>query len=264
MKAERLFDLSGKVAIITGGRGLYGANISIGLAEMGADVIISSRDKEKCEDLARQIRANGYDAMGASLDLSNDESIKQLVEEVIQKKGHIDILVNNAVSKEGADSLEKITRQKLRLSADINLYGQILISQAILPHMIKRNRGSIINISSIRGLDCPHFPFYHEEQIQTINYTIEKHAIMGMTKYMAGCYGKYNIRTNVICPGGYDPELKRHPRFSRFYKTYEEHNPMHRWAADHDIKGPVIFLASEASGYVNGATVVMDGGWTIW
>jgi len=84
-----------------------------------------------------------------------------------------------------------------------------------------------------------------------------------MTKWMAGYYGKYNIRTNAICPGGYDPELKNHPKFSAFYKTYEDHNPMRRWADDYDIKGPVIFLASDASGYVNGATLIMDGGWTI-
>lgn len=264
VSAKALFDLSGRVAIVTGGRGLYGATISSGLAEMGARVVIASRDKEKCGELAEQLRSEGYDAAGAYLDLSDDESIKQLVEEVICKNGRIDILVNNAVSREGLASLEKTTRQKLTASADINLYGQILISKAVLPHMIKQKKGSIINISSIRGLDCPHFPFYHEEQVQSINYTIEKHALMGMTKYMAGYYGKYNIRTNVICPGGYDPELKNHPKFSGFVKTYEDHNPMHRWATDYDIKGPVVFLASDASGYVNGATVVMDGGWTIW
>ncbi|OGO81155.1 MAG: hypothetical protein A2Y21_01870 [Clostridiales bacterium GWC2_40_7] len=264
INAKALFDLTGRVAIVTGGRGLYGATISSGLAEMGARVVIASRDKEKCEEMAVQIRSKGFAAEGAFLDLSSDKSIKQLVEDVMQKNGRIDILVNNAVTRDGLASLEKVTRQQLQASADVNLNGQILISQAVLPHVIRQNRGSIINISSIRGIDCPHFPFYHEEQVQSINYTIEKHAIIGMTKYMAGYYGKYNIRTNVICPGGYDPKLKNHPRFSGFYKTYEDHNPMHRWAADYDIKGPVVFLASDASGYVNGATVVMDGGWSIW
>lgn len=264
LKGKELFDLSGRVAIVTGGRGLYGAAISGGLAEMGAKVIIASRNKEKCETLAEKIRSHGYDAAGAALDLSDDASIKELVDEVLQKYRRIDILVNNAITREGTDSLEKVTRQQLKTSADINLYGQILISRAVIPNMVKRNKGSIINVSSVRGIDCPHFPFYHVEQVQSINYTIEKHAIIGMTRWMAGYYGKYGIRTNVICPGGYDPELKNNAKFSGFYKTYEEHNPLGRWANDFDIKGPAIFLASDASGYVNGATVVMDGGWTIW
>lgn len=113
----------------------------------------------------------------------------------------------------------------------------------------------------MRGIDCPHFPFYPEQMgDQTVNYTTEKWAMVGLTKYMAGRYGQYGIRTNTIAPGGY-PELSADNPFSQ---TYKEHNPLHRWANEDDIKGPVCFLASDAASYVNGDTLVMDGGWTIW
>lgn len=262
---KELFSLENKVAIVTGGRGLYGASISTGLCEMGATVVIASRNGKKCEEFAKELRDSGYNAIGLSLDLGSDESIKELVKEVIERYGKIDILVNNAVDRSNTTPLSTATREQLQQSASTNLNGQILLSQAVLEHMIPKESGSIINISSMRGLDCPHFPFYPETWgDQPVNYTTEKWAMVGLTKYMAGRYGKHHIRVNCIAPGGFTPGLADNPEKKAFVDTYIENCPLKCWANEDDIKGPVVFLASEAANYVTGATLVMDGGWTIW
>ena len=260
-----LFSLDGRIAIVTGGRGLYGASISEGLCEMGATVVIASRNGEKCEEFAAGLRAKGHSAIGLSLDLSSDASIEELVKEVVKRYGKIDVLVNNAVDRRNMTSLNNATREKLQDSAAVNLDGQILLSKAVIPHMIENGGGSIINISSMRGLDCPHFPFYPEAMgDQPVNYTTEKWALVGLTKYMAGRYGKHRIRVNCVAPGGFDPGLSDNPDTKKFVDTYIENCPLGCWANEDDIKGPVAFLASDAANYVTGATLVMDGGWTIW
>lgn len=265
---KELFDLTGRVAIVTGGRGLYGASICEGLCEMGAAVVIASRNVEKCGELAEKLCSRGYSAVAMALDLSEDASVKQLAKDVFDRFGRIDILVNNAVDRSNLTSLADATRDKLRDSADTNLNGQILLSQAVLEYMIPAGCGSIINISSMRGLDCPHFPFYPEGWgDQPVNYTTEKWAMVGLTKYMAGRYGKHGIRVNCVAPGGFTSMGKTKPLTEaqgEFMQNYIDHCPLHRWAEEDDIKGPVAFLASDAAGYVTGATLVMDGGWTIW
>lgn len=265
MTTKELFDLTGKVAIVTGGRGLYGASISEGLCEAGATVIIASRNGAKCDEFAQTLRDKGYDAVGMSLDLSDDASIKKLAADIWEKYGRIDILINNAVDRRNMTSLADATRQKLQDSVSTNLNGQILLSQAVIEYMIKQDSGSIVNISSMRGLDCPHFPLYPEGWgDQPVNYTTEKWAMVGLTKYMAGRYGKHHIRVNCIAPGGFNPGLSDDPIKKDFVKNYIDNCPLGCWANEDDIKGPVVFLASKAANYVTGATVVMDGGWTIW
>lgn len=263
--AKKLFSLAGKIAVVTGGRGLYGASISEGLCEMGASVVIASRNGAKCEEFAKTLRNMDYEAIGMSLDLSDDESIENLTSSVVEHYGKIDILVNNAVDRTNLTPLSTATRQKLQDSASVNLNGQIILSQKVISNMIENGGGSIINISSMRGIDCPHFPFYPEAMgDQPVNYTTEKWAMVGLTKYMAGRYGKNRIRVNCIAPGGFNPNLSDDPETKKFANTYIENCPLGCWANEDDIKGPVIFLASEASNYVTGATLVMDGGWTIW
>lgn len=265
MNVRELLSLEGRVAIVTGGRGLYGASISEGLCEMGATVIIASRSGDKCEEFAETLRAKGHKAHGMSLDLNSDDSIRALADEVYEKFGSIDILVNNAVDRSNLVSLDNATREKLQDSCSTNLNGQILLSQAAIKYMQKQGKGNIVNISSMRGIDCPHFPYYPEAMgDQPINYTTEKWAMVGMTKYMAGRYGRDHIRVNCIAPGGFNPGIANNPGTKPFFDTYIQNCPLGCWAGDDDIKGPVVFLASDASAYVTGATLVMDGGWTIW
>ena len=265
MKTTELFDLTGKVSIVTGGRGLYGASISRGLCEAGATVIIASRNGEKCEEFAAELRSQGYQAYGYALDLGDDSSIQAFVEAVAERFGRIDVLINNAVDRSNMVSFEKATRKNLIDSAAVNLDGQLLLSQAVVPFMVSQGGGSIINVGSMRGLDCPHFPLYPPSMSeQPVNYTTEKWALIGLTKYLAGLYGKNNVRVNCLAPGGYNPGLADDPEKKEFVKNYIDNCPLRRWANEDDIQGPVVFLASEASAYVTGATLVMDGGWTIW
>ena len=261
---KELFSLDGRVAIVTGGRGLYGASISLGLCEMGATVVIASRNGAACEEYAAQLREQGYNAIGLSLDLSDDESIKALAKEVADRYGKIDILVNNAVDRRNMVSLQDATRQKLQDSADTNLQGQILLSQAVLEYMIPAGKGSIINISSMRGLDCPHFPFYPETWgDQPINYTTEKWAMVGMTKYMAGRYGKDHIRVNCIAPGLIMTKLA-----DRYKPTdlegFLNKIPVGFLGQTEHIVPAIMFLADEnASRYIVGQVLRVDGGMVI-
>ena len=268
MNVMDLFSLKGRVAIVTGGRGLYGSAISEGLCEAGARVVIASRSGEKCETYAKTLREKGWDACGMSLDLSSDESIQALVDAVSEKYGTIDILVNNAVDRSNMVGFPDATREKLQASASTNLNGQIILSQRVIEVMLKDGvKGKIVIITSMRGIDCPHFPFYPPEYgEQAINYTTEKWAMVGMTKFLAGRYGPSGIRVNCIAPGGYNGETPpdRVNDESAFAKNYRANCPLGDWAHYDDIKGPVVFLSSEASAYVTGATLVMDGGWTIW
>ena len=139
MTTKELFDLTGQVAIVTGGRGLYGASISEGLCEAGATVIIASRNGAACDEYAQTLRDKGYQAVGMSLDLSDDASIKKMAADVWEKYGRIDILINNAVDRRNMTSLADATREKLQDSASTNLNGQILLSQAVIEYMIKQN-----------------------------------------------------------------------------------------------------------------------------
>ena len=263
MHTRELFSLSDRVAIVTGGRGLYGASISRGLAEMGATVVVASRNGKACEDFAAELRKENVQAIGLTLDLGNDASIRSFVDEVICRYGHIDILVNNAVDRRNMTSLADATRQKLQDSANVNLNGQILLSQAVLEHMIPANHGSIIFISSMRGLDCPHFPFYPPAmQAQPVNYTTEKWAMIGLTKYMAGCYGKHHIRVNCIAPGvvmtdmmaGFDEETLDELR---------DETPLNRLGTPEDIAEAALFLCSDKASFITGQILGINGGFVI-
>ncbi len=260
--AEDMFSLKGRVALVTGGRGLYGAAICEGLAQMGAHVVIASRHEPECEALAQQLRTKGQHAKGAFLDLKDDQSIKMLTERIVQELGGIDILVNNAVSRDAYGKFEDLQREDIAASLDVNISGMMILTQKVLAVMRAAHSGSIINISSIQGVTAPHFPFYEPDQTSPSGYTFEKWGLIGFTKWLAAAYGRDGIRANAVSPGGYNPTLQQtHPAF---YQTYAQHTPLGKWPDRDDIKGPVCFLASQASRYVTGHNLVMDGGFTIW
>ncbi len=260
--APTMFDLKGRVAIVTGGRGLYGAPISEGLAEMGAHVVIASRSVQDCGRFAEKLRSAGLSAEGAFLDLRSDRSIGELTKRTAEMHGHMDILVNNAVSREGYGPLEDLTREAAASSLDANIVGMMLLTQQVLAFMRRQRSGNIINVSSIQGVSAPHFPFYEQGQSSPPGYTMEKWGLVGFTKWLAAAYGREGIRANALSPGGYHPALMRER--PEFYRTYADHTPLGKWPDRDDIKGPVCFLASEASRYVTGHNLVMDGGFTIW
>lgn len=263
MNTLDMFRLDGKVAIVTGGYGLYGKNISRALAEAGATVIIASRSKDKCQDYADTLTAEGYKAVGASVDLSEEVSINTFIDGVVKDHGKLDILVNNAVLREGMADLEQCTVEGWEKAQKVNSTGLMLITKRAIMVMKEQMDGNIINISSIQGVRGPRFVVYEGTQMSSgLNYTYDKWGMIGLTKWVANKYGKYNIRCNSISPGGYIPQEKE--EYDSFYRNYKKLTPLGRFADDDDIKGPVVFLASKASKYITGDNIMLDGGWTSW
>lgn len=261
----KMFRLDGKIAIVTGGAGYYGKPICTALAEAGAKVIVASRDESKCKQFADSLKSKGWEAEGMSLDLANESSIKLLVKNVQELFGSIDILVNNAVSREGFKDLEKLKREELEASQKINSTGLMMITKAVLQLMREQGTGNIINIGSIQGTVGPNFPVYGDTGMTSpVNYTYDKWAMVGFTKWIANYYGKFNIRANCISPGGYGPGVEESIGDNEFVHNYKRLTPLGRFANDDDIKGPVVFLASEASAYITGHNLLVDGGWTSW
>jgi NAD(P)-dependent dehydrogenase (short-subunit alcohol dehydrogenase family) len=200
-----------------------------------------------------------------SLDLSNEKSIEIFVKKVYKKYGVIDILVNNAVSREGMKDLEQLSKADIESSQLINSTGLMLLTKSVVKLMRKQKAGNIINISSIQGVVGPNFPVYGNTGMTSpVNYTYDKWGIIGFTKWLANYYGKYNIRANCISPGGYGPGIVEGIEKKEFIENYKRLTPLGRFAEDDDIKGPVIFLASEASAYITGHNLMVDGGWTNW
>ncbi len=261
----KMFRLDNKVAIVTGGAGLFGKPISMALAEAGAQVIVASRDESKCKEYAASIRSKNLNAEGMFLDLSDENSILEFTKSINDKYGRIDILVNNAVSREGLKDLEEVSKKEWEAAQNINSTGMILLTQAVIKLMRKQRSGNIINIGSIQGSVGPNFPVYGNTGMTSpINYTYDKWAMVGFTKWIANYYGKFNIRANCISPGGYGPGVAKMIGENEFVENYKRLTPLGRFAEDEDIKGPVVFLASEASAFITGHNLLVDGGWTSW
>lgn len=263
MNTLEMFSLNGKLAIVTGGYGLYGKNISLALCEAGATVIVASRNKEKCIQFADMLCSKGFQAEGMQLDLSKESSIISFVEAVSTKYQNIDILVNNSVLRTKHMDLEDVTEEELEEVTRVNTIGLMQISREVVKLMKQQKKGSIINISSIQGAVGPNFTVYGNTGMSSpVNYSYEKWGMVGLTKWMANYYGKHNIRVNCISPGGYSEGDKDDN--NEFIRNYKKYTPLCRLADDDDIKGPVVFLASEASRYVTGHNLLVDGGWTSW
>ncbi len=262
---DKLFKLTGKVAIVTGGAGYFGIPICEALAEAGATVILASRDEVKCETVAAELRGRGLSATGMGLDLGNEHSIRQFVDRVTDRFGRIDTLVNNAVSRDGYKDLEDLTKADWDGAQAVNSTGLMLITQAVVKIMRQQASGSIINIGSIQGVQGPHFPVYGDTGMTSpVNYTYDKWAIVGFTKWLATFYGKFNVRANCISPGGYGPGVAQDIGDNEFVENYKRLTPLGRFADDADIKGPIVFLASDAAAYVTGHNLIVDGGWSSW
>ena len=262
MNGKTCFDLTGRVALVTGGRGLYGHPISEGLAEAGATVIVASRNGAACEQYAGELAARGFSARGTALDLGSDASIAEFSAWLTGEFGALDILVNNAVSREGCKLPGALTRELLEAQEAVNVNGTMLLTTALMPLLKASGHASVINISSIQGVMGPHFPYYEPGQSSPPLYTYEKWGVIGYTKWLAAYYGPDGVRVNCISPGGYDPILQT--TRPTFYATYAEHTPLKKWPDEDDIKGPIVFLASDAARYITGANLMMDGGFTIW
>ncbi|MCC7421888.1 MAG: SDR family oxidoreductase [Planctomycetaceae bacterium] len=255
------FSLRGKVALISAGAGpLFGSSLTEGLAEAGATVITASRSLERNQEYAAQLKARGFDAHGLQCDIVDPASIKALRDQVIEKFGKLDVLVNSALARDGhaGGGFETQTADHYRRSAEGDFAGLFEMCKVFIPDMVRQGGGSIINISSIYGVVSNDPNLYLGTTMkQPPTYNFVKAGMINFTRYLACYYGKQGVRANCISPGGY---FDGQP--GPFVEEYSKRVPIGRMLGNEDIKGAVVFLASDASAYVTGHNLMVDGGWT--
>lgn len=268
----KLFDLTGRIAIVTGGAGLLGVEFSKTLAQAGARVLVADLDERAAQRHAEEIHQQGGQARGLHLDVTSPESVRVMVASVLAESGRVDILVNSAALDPKFDpqshaahsgAFEDYPLELWQQALDVNLTGAMLCCQAVSQPMLAQESGVIINIASIYGLAAPDQRLYQHAgkppQFKPAYYTVTKAGILGLTKYLAAYYAGKNIRVNAITPGGV---FNNHE--DDFVQKYSARAVMGRMAEKDEMNGALLFLASDASQYVTGANVVVDGGWTTW
>jgi NAD(P)-dependent dehydrogenase (short-subunit alcohol dehydrogenase family) len=252
------FRLDHRIALVTGGAGIYGVHISRALAEAGAHVVVASRDQEKCVTVAAKLRDDGFKASSEVLDLGSEQSIVALRERIVSDFGRLDVLFNNAVARAGGDP-STTTGEEWESPMQINSTGLFLSCKIFGEQMVNQRSGAIVNIASIYGIVGPDFHIYEgTEMTSPANYAFSKGGMISLTRYLASYYGKFGIRVNAISPGGFRTEDQP----ERFVDQYIKKTLLGRMAVADDIKGAAVFLASDASRYVTGQNLAVDGGWT--
>lgn len=255
------FDLKGKVALVTGGSQNFGLEITKGLLDAGATVIISSRNTEKAESKAAELSEKYTTRLtGLEMDLNNETSIIELFNTIRRDFGVLDILVNNAGghSSEACGYLEKETLAGWNAFIQPNLTGTFLMIREYAKLMMSHKKGNIINIASISSLVGRDRTVYSDGMTPNpVAYTAAKAGLIGLSYDVAAYLGDYNIRVNCISPGGFE---RNQPQ--KFIDAYSNKTMLKRMGHDGDLKGVIVFLASEASAYITGHNLVVDGGFT--
>jgi NAD(P)-dependent dehydrogenase (short-subunit alcohol dehydrogenase family) len=253
------FSLDGRVALVTAGAGpLFGSSLSEGLAEAGALVVTASRSLERNQQFAQQLRDKGFQAHGLQLDITDSDSIVRLRDEIVERFGRLDILVNSALARDGhKGGIAEQTGENCLASAAGDFAGLFEICKACAEPMRQQGQGAIINISSIYGVvsNDPHL-YDGTDMKQPPTYNFVKAGMINYTQYLACYYGKDGIRANCISPGGYASDQPQ-----PFVDKYEQRVPIGRMLHNDDIKGAVVFLASDAAEYITGVNLMVDGGW---
>ncbi len=273
------FNLNGRVAVITGGPGLLGQEFCRTLAEAGAVVVVADLNAEGVHKLTTKLINAGYHAMGVATDITQPDSVKALVDETMTIYGRLDILVNSAALDpkfdpqalaemaehgEVSGAFEDYPLESWKAALEVNLTGMFLMCQAaVKPMLAHGKKGSIINICSTYGLAGPDQRIYKRQGKQTsfkpVYYSVTKSGVLGLTHYLAAYYAGTEIRVNALTPGGV---YNNHDE--EFLQAYSARTILGRMAAKDEMNGALLFLASEASAYMTGSNLVVDGGWTAW
>lgn len=250
------FRLTGKVALVTGGAGLFGRQIVRAIAEAGAKVFVASRDLAKLKRQSEDLTAEGLDVTALSLDQASEDSVHNLLAEILKRTGKIDILVNNAVLRtmRGWSS----ESHKFAQSMAVNATGLFIMTRTFGDHMAKEGGGSIINVGSIQGCVGPDLTLYEGLDLETPpDYFFHKGGLLQLTRYAAAKLGPSGVRVNAISPGGF-----LYGQSDAFVQRYAARTFLGRMANETDLAGVIVFLASDASAYITGANIPVDGGYT--
>lgn len=275
MKIQEKFDLTGRVGVVTGGAGLLGAEFCRTLAEASAAVVVVDLNASASQAVAETLTNCGYKTLALAADITHPDSVHAAVEKVLSTFGRLDILVNSAALDPKFDpeavgrgitpgAFEDYPLDLWNSALNVNLTGMFLMTQACVKPMIAQGKkGSIINICSTYGLGGPDQRIYIKEgqrvAFKPIYYTVTKAGVMGFTKYLAAYYAETEIRVNALTPGGV---FNNHEDY--FVKNYSAKTILGRMAKKDEMNGALLFLASDASSYMTGNNVVVDGGWTAW
>jgi NAD(P)-dependent dehydrogenase (short-subunit alcohol dehydrogenase family) len=253
VSTSRLFDLSGKTAIVTGGGKGIGRQMAQGLAEAGANLVLCARQAERCEQAAAELTELGVKTLGLGCDVRDPDQVQAVVARTSADFGGVDILVNNAGTVWGATA-EDMPLEGWQKVVDVNLTGVFLFSQAAGRVMIERGGGSIVNIASVAGLHgAP------PEIVNTVVYHATKGGVIAFTRDLAWKWAAHGIRVNAIAPGWFPSDMANFV-LEHAGQELVRRVPLGRFGGQEDLKGPAVFLASDAAAYVTGHTLVVDGG----
>jgi NAD(P)-dependent dehydrogenase (short-subunit alcohol dehydrogenase family) len=262
-----LFHLDGRVAMITGAAGLLGEQHALALSDFGANLILVDIRRDPCVALADRIENQGkVKVLSLSCDVTQKSSWEEVMSEALRRFGRVDILLNNAAfttesrsANYGAPFADFPLEDWNQILA-VNLTGTFLGCQIVGQQMLRQASGSIINIASLYGVVSPNHRMYPDTGIdQPVAYSVSKSGVIALTRYLATLWAEKGVRVNAITPGGI---YNQHPEV--FSARYESLSPIGRMAAKHEMRGAVVYLASEAAQYCTGHNLVVDGGWTAW
>jgi NAD(P)-dependent dehydrogenase (short-subunit alcohol dehydrogenase family) len=265
-----LFSLEGRVAIVTGAIGLLGKNHCRALSDAGARVVVADLDEARCQGFAAEL---GPEAMGVGADVTKRAGWEALLRATLDRFGAVDVLVNNAAINDMFESpaasaeLSRFENYPLDLwqrSFDVNVTGTFLGCQVIGAEMARRGRGSLVNVASTYGMVAPDQSIYRRPDgtqsfYKSASYPATKGAVIALTRFVATYWGEKGVRCNAISPGGVENAQDAH-----FVESYARRTPLGRMSRPTELAGALVFLASDASSYVTGSNLVVDGGWTAW
>lgn len=262
-----LFDLSGKTALVTGGAGLLASEHAIALMEHGAQVFLADKNVSACEEAVAKLKELGFEKIQSlELDVTSRANWESVSSSIVQNSGKIDILINNAgftnqsKSKNFDAGFEDFPLEDWNNILNVNLTGSFLGCQVVGKHMLDKGKGSIINIASLYGVVSPNHRIYPGTGIsQPVAYSVSKHGVVALTKYLATLWAEKGIRVNSLTPGGI---WNGHQGL--FLERFQQLNPIGRMSDKSELRGGIVYLASDASSHVVGHNLIIDGGWTAW
>ena len=254
---KELFDLSGRVSVITGGATGLGLQMATALAEAGSNIVVCSRKLENCEAAAHQLEKLGAQALAVACDVTKPDQVEAMKEATLKKFARVDVLVNNAGRAWSAPP-EEMPLERWQQVFDLNITAPFLCAQSIGREMIKKKRGKIINIASVAGLVGRNPRNYN-----SVAYSASKGALVNFTRDLAVKWAQYNIQVNCICPGFFVTPLNQE-LYERNKENIDRDIPLGRTGGPDDLKGLAVLLASDASNFMTGAIIPVDGGAFAW